>query len=536
MVYNRGMQVSPSREVTAAGSQGHPGWDFAFVAAFVALDAFSTIGLYREIGVSPWNPAAGLTLAYVCARGLRSWPFVIAAATLSAFTVAPISLPYAQRFVVIVAGSSLWLMAGQMLRTRTEFDPQLQSVNAALFMFAIASVTSAIDTIQYIGALWSAGLVNDQQVFPAAWRHLVGNLVGILAVAPLAMHLRAGKLMTWPSLTHVIQFSLLCCTLFVIFSYREATTYQLFYLLFIPILWVALREGIGGSILMINITQIGLILGAQMLLTASPSIGALQILMIVLAATGLLTGVVVTERQIAEERLRDQQAALGRALRLRSAGETAAAIAHQINQPITALSTYASIAKDALKSGNTAFAGTALDKLSNECDRAASVLRSIRDLVKQGTLERKPIRLQQIAADLAAQHHKACSVAGIALKLDFPERAPPVYCDQIQVGQALDNLVNNAIEAILETRRPGQIVVEARLVDDEIRIEVRDDGPGFAPGLSALVTNPFITTKPDGSGLGLAIARSVVEAHGGSLAIVPISLGACIRLRLPATR
>jgi signal transduction histidine kinase len=112
---------------------------------------------------------------------------------------------------------------------------------------------------------------------------------------------------------------------------------------------------------------------------------------------------------------------------------------------------------------------------------------------------------------------------------------PTILADPIQLEQALDNLITNSIEAIREAQRGSRIILSARMEDGDTYIEVRDDGPGFAPGLESIATTPFMTTKRNGTGLGLAIARSVAEAHGGSLAVNARGTGASIRLRLPTS-
>ena len=509
----------------------------AYVVAFLSLDAASQAGLYRTLGVSPWNPSAGLALAFAYLRGRTSWPFMFVAGLLALSLVHPLPLSLPVLLVVGLLSSAVWLASGEALRRVNGFDPGLSTLRSVLLLFAVATIASVLQTAVYVGTLRLGSLLTDTTLLPAAWRYLVGEIVGILAATPLLLLLLQAK-RRWPAPheVHLLQLSVLIAALFVIFGVPGATRYQLFYLLFLPVLWVALRDGIGGAVLVLNACQIAIILGADYRTSTNPGLGALQTMMIVLLMTGLLIGVTVTEGQAAAERLRYQQAALNRALRLRSAGETAAAIAHQINQPLTAISTYASVASDALASNNATLAGTSIAKLSAECDRAAAVLRSIRDLVKQGGLTRVPVSLQALLGEQAVLHAAECTANRITLDWTVPASVPVLYCDRVQLQQALYNLINNSIEAIQETGRPGQIRVSAQPADGAVIIEVSDDGPGFAPGLDLLVAAPFTTTKRNGSGLGLAIARSVAEAHGGSLAIMPADRGAKVRLVLPINR
>lgn len=503
-----------------------------YCLAAVALDWLSTIGLYRGIGVTPWSPATGLGLAYAYLAGPKAWPFIALAEAITLSFVNPTRLSIPLIPTVALATCAIWMAAARIMRSLPDFDPQLRTLHSHLMLIAIAAAGAFAHMAVYMSALWIDGLIDQPESFPAAWRLVVGDVVGILIVTPLPLLARDAR---WrrPSLVNLMQVAALLVALWTVFAYRQATAYQLFYLLFMPLLWVALKEGIGTTVLMLNVAQIGIIAGTQLRGDIIPGTGSLQILMIALAITGLLVSAIVTERETAAQRLREQQAALGRALRLRSAGETAAAIAHQINQPITAISTYAAVARDAVAAGKSELATSTLDKLSKECDRAAEVMRSIRDLVRQGTLTPSTTRLIDFLEDVRASHVGDLTTNRIALDIDIGQGASHIYADAIQLEQAIDNLVVNGIEAISETGKPGRIRIGVRTEGDDTVIDVEDNGPGFGPGLESTSPTPFVTTKRNGSGLGLAIARSVAEAHGGSLAILNRNIGACVRIRLP---
>lgn len=510
-----------------------------YVLAVLALDWLSDIGLYRGLGVTPWEPGSGLALAlsYSCGRtwGRPVLLYIIAAESVVLLWSNNVAFPAVCSVILILVNSGLIVGSGELLRRLPGFEPRLGSVQALLNLIGVAILLGLLLGSAYFAALWFTGLI-DQGIVPAlAWRLLVGHLVGILVVAPLPIMLAAGWRPPRPTAMRLAQVLLMLLSIWVVFNYREATAYQLFYLLFLPVLWTALRDGIGGAVLMLNVAQIGIILGAQLRSDFLPGTGSLQVLMIALALTALLVGAVVTDRQAAGQRLRDQHAALNRALRLRSAGETAAAISHQINQPITAISTYAMVAREALAGKNLELARTTLEKLSEECDRAAAVARSIRDLVKQGNLQTEAVNLQELVDGLRRIHALECAAHDISLSVDIPATAAIVSADRIQLEQALDNILTNSIESIRDSGIGSRISISVITEGGHTFIDIEDDGPGFAPGLGALATTPFMTTKRNGSGLGLAIARSVAEAHGGSLAILSRSSGACVRLRLPTS-
>ncbi len=499
------------------------------------LDWLSNIGLYRGLGVTPWAPASGLAISFAYIFGKAALPFILAGEVLIQIVTNSARLGVAWATFLVVASTAILMSAGLALRRLPDFDPRLGTVPALLNLIAVAVCQAVLSSTVYAAALLGSGLIDGNLLQPISWRLVVGHLVGVLIVAPLPLMLHAGWRMPRFTPTRIAQIVLLLAVVWIVFTSRVATTYQLFYLLFLPVLWVAVRDGIGGASLILNLAQLFIIAGAQLRADIVPGTGSLQILMIALAFTGLLVGTVVTDRQAAGQRLRDQHAALSRALRLRSAGETAAAISHQINQPITAISTYAMVARDALNANDLELARSTLDRLTTECDRAAAVARSIRDLVKQGSLVSSTFRLGELVEGQRRIHSSECVANDIALAIEIPASLPDITGDRIQLEQAIDNLVTNSIESIREAGRGSLIKISARAQNGDTFIEVTDDGPGFAPGLDALATTPFVTTKRNGSGLGLAIARSVAEAHGGSLAIVHRSTGACVRLRLPTS-
>jgi C4-dicarboxylate-specific signal transduction histidine kinase len=322
--------------------------------------------------------------------------------------------------------------------------------------------------------------------------------------------------------------------LLLVFGYHEATAFQLFYLLFLPVLWVALSYGPPGAAVALVLVQIGIVIGAEIRFGPDPGFSALQVLMIALAITGLIVGAIVAEREDAAARLRDQQAALNRTLRFRSAGEIAATIAHEINQPLTALATYGGIAAKALREGDDALAARAIAKVESESQRAASVLTGIRELLRQGALNKSEVDLDKAFQQIGELLRADLAKRGVTLSFEILEPALRLKADPVQLQQALHNMVVNAAEAIESMGRRGRVTVRAERPDGQtIRIDVVDDGPGFPPAYDVNDPPPFTSTKADGSGIGLTVVRSIAEAHGGKLSIRSAARGATVSLQLP---
>lgn len=509
----------------------------AFLAAYVALDYVSYVKPYRGLGITPWNPPPGLSIAVVFLGGWFYAPFVLIAPAVADAVVRGGALGARLELLLSLAVGSTYLAGGLALQRITTFDPRFRYVRDALTLTGVAASAALMAAALYVVILRSSGTIFQNEVVAVAWRAAVGDIIGVLVIAPLVLLAFTYRPWPKPEPLALVQLTSLLGALAVVFGYQEATAFQLFYLLFLPLLWIALSYGPPGSAVSLLLIQLGLIIGAEIRFGPDPGLGALQVLMIALAITGLIVGTIVAEREDAAARLRDQQASINRALRIRSAGEVAATIAHEINQPLTALNTYAGIAVKAMEDGRPDLVARAVDKIRAESVRANEVLRGIRELLRQGTLTKRNIDLNAKLEELEALLGEDLEKKGIRLVIDVQSDFPIIRADGIQLQQAIHNLIVNGAEAILGVGRGGTVETTVRLSgSDEVLIEVHDDGPGFPPGFDVDEPAPFTTTKAEGSGLGLAVARSIAEAHGGSLTISTSPRGARVVLRLPMER
>jgi C4-dicarboxylate-specific signal transduction histidine kinase len=213
-------------------------------------------------------------------------------------------------------------------------------------------------------------------------------------------------------------------------------------------------------------------------------------------------------------------------------GEFAAALAHEINQPLTAVANYARLVKNA---ADPAAASEASDRVIAQVERAAEVVRRLRNFIGLGRSETAPIGVLALVDEAASYCRLELEKYGVELHLRIARDLPAVKVDALQVQQVIVNLVRNAAEALADAGRyDGKVTIEAdRDAAGSVRIRVRDNGPGFDPDLAERAVAPFTTTKTDGLGLGLSLARSIIEAHGGRLAIESNSSGAVVSFTLP---
>ncbi|MDH5271647.1 MAG: PAS domain S-box protein [Gammaproteobacteria bacterium] len=247
----------------------------------------------------------------------------------------------------------------------------------------------------------------------------------------------------------------------------------------------------------------------------------------------------VTDRRATEDEARQLQERLTHFSRLSTMGEMAAGLAHEINQPLAAIATYAQACQRFVRSPDRDDADVleALEQINAQALRAGEVIRRLRNFVKNREVKREPVDCNRLLDDLRTLAETDARLHNVRLRIDAEPSLPLVYADPIQLQQVVLNLVRNAIDAMSEapaTRR--EVLLSTRQSPDgEIEIVVADHGSGLAPEAAEHLFNPFFTTKAGGTGLGLAISRSIVRAHGGRLWHTPNEgTGARFHFTLPA--
>ena len=245
----------------------------------------------------------------------------------------------------------------------------------------------------------------------------------------------------------------------------------------------------------------------------------------------------VTDRRRAEEKARSHLEQLAHVARVASMGEMASAIAHEINQPLTAIANYANASLRLLKAGKLSAEETAdtMQRLATEAERAGAVVRKMRGFVRAEEGHLRAIGVDELFADVLRLTRAEAAQYEVEVTAAASEHLPAVLADAIQIEQVLLNLVRNAMEAIDgASANERRVMLSASLASAEmVEIEVRDSGPGLSTAAVEKVFEPFYTTKNEGIGIGLALSRSIVDAHGGRLWAEASSPGAVFRLTLP---
>lgn len=228
----------------------------------------------------------------------------------------------------------------------------------------------------------------------------------------------------------------------------------------------------------------------------------------------------LTERQQAERRLQELQSELIHMSRFTALGEMASTLAHELNQPLTAIANYLKGGRRLLDTGQSDAvprAREALERAAEQALRAGQIIRHLREFVARGESERQLENLPRLIEEASALALVGVKELGVHTDFAFDPQAAFVLASKIQVQQVLLNLMRNAVEAMQDCERRELTVSTHRLDNETIRIDVADTGPGIAPDIAAQLFQPFITTKRHGMGVGLSISRTIIESHGGRL-------------------
>ncbi len=246
----------------------------------------------------------------------------------------------------------------------------------------------------------------------------------------------------------------------------------------------------------------------------------------------------LTEHQQTQARLQELQSELVHVSRLSAMGEMASALAHELNQPLAAISNYMKGSRRLLAASddpNRAKIENALDRAAEQAIRAGQIIRRLRDFVARGESEKRIERLSKMVEEAGALGLAGAREQDVRIRFNLDPRYDLVLVDRVQVQQVLVNLFRNALEAMAQSERRELIASNRPVDEDMIEVSVFDTGHGFPDDVEKNLFQTFFTTKETGMGVGLSISRSIIEAHGGRMwAESNDAGGATFRFTLPA--
>lgn len=226
----------------------------------------------------------------------------------------------------------------------------------------------------------------------------------------------------------------------------------------------------------------------------------------------------ISAQRRAEAELATLQQELIHVSRVSAMGTMAGSLAHELNQPLAAVSNYAAAARMILAKADAPVeqAREALAHVAEEALRAGQIISRLRRFITKGEVERQPASLASVVREALAIAHSDAAAKGTPVKLKLDPEADAIVADRVQLQQVIFNLVRNAVEAMAEGP-DGELTIASRVAGDNVELLIADRGPGLPPEVAAHLFEPFVTTKEAGMGIGLPICRSIMRAHGGDI-------------------
>jgi signal transduction histidine kinase len=495
------------------------------VALYYAVALWGLVFTPDPHGIPLVWPATGVGLAFVYLYGLRLLPAVGIAAALVTWQHTGAMMPLLEAIGTVIATMIGIALAAHALR-RFGFSPRFERLRDAGLLLIVGGL-AASGLAATVGA-WGMAVASETIAFPDAWWLCwMADLMGLMLITPVLLTWLGAPLLRPVERSHLKSALLIAALLAVstvVYSGQLAASLAmpLSYAVFPLIMLAALRCPVQvTTVLMLAAGTIALS-GTGWGLGPFADIGIANSLLSLNAQLGLLvlTGLVLTamrgEREAAEARARRHLDELARAGRLSTLGELSAGLAHELNQPLCALASYAQASARLLKRGRQDELREALAQLEAVAHRAAETVRQMRAFAAGQPPDRRavaPAELVQPVIDLLQPELRRHRVE---LELSIPKHLPRARVAPVQIEQVLLNLLRNAIEA-LEGRRDAHIRLQVDRKGRDLVFTLRDNGPGIPPYRLTSLFDPFATWKEGGMGLGLSISRSLVEAHGGHL-------------------
>lgn len=498
-----------------------------FLVTYVALDQLDHIGPTQSWPVAPWNPELGLCIAAALRWRARVYPLIFVAPLIAALTpggytdgdgwwtgIVTVMETYATIFLADQAAARIPLFEKNYLAGILLAALPCGLVAAAASAARLASLPNPLPTEAFditLVRLW------------------VGDVIGVFIVAPLFhVNLVPERQITWNRLLEIVaQGAVVLVAVWLAFGEHPRVASRYFYGVFPPMIWITLRFGMRGAIVMNALVQASMIISLSLAGHENVDVTLFQALLLVLVSSGLTLGMVVDQNRRATAQLHAREEELAASLKIAATGELAGTLAHELGHPLGAISNYAAALNHVIREvAPDSEAPKIGAKLSNEIVRATDTLHRMRDFFRTGGMLFESLDLVALTKDAVALLKDRLDRNGISPHIVIPSRPLMVLGDQIQLRAVIYNLMVNAIDALKPVDADQRTMsITLRRIGDTAVLEIEDSGGGVAADVKNHIFEPLVTTKKDGLGLGLSMSRSVVVAHGGAIELQDSVLG-----------
>lgn len=503
-----------------------------FIVVYVSLDILSGPEARYQAIAPVWHPAAGLATFAILRYGKRAVLTLLAAALLAAAITPAVPARVLWSLAVGLLPLPAYVVLGLYMRRFLAGGAFFASHRGLLLWAAAVTIGSLLNAVLYAQMVQPGDSGQNSTWIALLTRYTIAETAGILVTVPAAWYLLnaelrsdfAFRVLNWDTLAYT---ALIVLVLGIALE-RVTPESVAYYLLILPLAWAAARQGMAGAVTAAMVLEACVTLAALRPRAYAEQMPNVQMLVLTLTLSGFLIGIAVDVARRASNKLQQS-------LRLAAAGEMAAAVAHELNQPLTALSAYGSACQLLVeRDGGNPLLQKTIKAMVAESQRASNVLKRLREFFRTGSTLLEPIALADLIGDAVAFFVEQARVHNVHFQVDLlPE--VELLGDRLQLDIVLRNLIANAVQALAEmpSETERTITVDAGVDVETIWIRIADTGPGISDKIRARLFEPFISLKSSGLGLGLAISRSIVEAHGGSLTVEP-SQNAVLKLTLPA--
>ena len=495
-----------------------------FLALYSLLNKMTVNHQLDGLGITLWSPYNGLSLLLLT-EGIIFAPFILLGAVLTDIFILRVDHSLYVTVVVELVLTICYVGLAAILRHKLKFSPRRARLSNVVVLLIVVPVCTVLTSLLYCGVLYLGGALPAVKLLMAMRHFWIGDTVGIIAVFSFATSVFA---FLSKSGWHWSSYTFVSCSVFILgtclgfamlLGGGDGKQYHIFYPLFLPIIWVGIREGYAGVAVALFVIQLGLVAVTTYMGCDDNDFNVFQTLMLVLTVTGLLLGAVTTERRATALILREQQIELARVSAYGSAGAMGMALAHELSQPLSTVAAYLHAARRLLQSGvASAQVMDVLSKAEAETRRTREVLERIRDFVSNGELDLKMVDMSALAQKIATLCLEDAATHGVKVEIESIRPIPPVTADRVQIEQVLNNLVANAIDAASERLDAcGRVIMRVAVRGDSVVMQVEDNGPGVTPEIADRLFEAYQTTKPRGMGLGLHLTKEIVQKHAGRI-------------------
>ena len=509
------------------------GFAIATALIYFTLDELSYVYPLQSLNITPWSPDRSFVVALILFYGWAWVVWVYLTIFIAELVVSGLRISLTDAAVLAGALTFAYAAIAYLIRGPLKMRLDLPRRSDVLRL-ALAVICGAIGaSILYVGALLAIGDIEPQAIRVAVFRFWIGDATGMLVTLPLLLMFFDARrrrelfaLVRKPEI--VLQVLVVVAALFLVFTRAEQEQSKDFYILFLPMIWIAARHGIMGAIVALVVVQVGIIMATTITLYGALTVLELQTLLISLALTGLLLGATVDELRFASERL-------ARTQQLTVASEMATAMAHELNQPLTALSTYADAMRAMVQSGDAdnALVVDTAERIRQVASRSAGIVRQFRAFGAPSIGKAVPVDLRALLAAAVAELGERGAQENVSIKVDVAADVPPVRLDRDRMLFVFCSLLANSMDAMRDRSDGRNIDVSARRMSGaEVEVTVVDSGPGIPADRVERIFQPFESDKAKAMGLALAVSRSIVESHSGSIWAQSAERG-MFRIRLP---